>query len=170
VSRKLAEGPSGYYPPALSGQEREIRLSEDIRGLSGFFDLEFDGMRYFRWSGRDSILSLDRKSGQNYLFLLAGSPDLGKPRSLEVIAGGKKSVSIKTGWHTYLVPIFDGSADPREIRLITDPTFRAEGDERELGIMLASAIVLNEPPLKKPNWLYRSYSEVETDCRDLESY
>ena len=36
--------------------------------------------------------------------------------------------------------------------------------------MLASAIVLDEPPLKKPNWLYRSYSEVETDFRELGSY
>lgn len=170
ASRKPAERPSAYYPSALSGQEREIRLSGDIRGLSGFFDLEFDGVRYFRWSGKDSILTLDRKSGQNYLFLLAGSPDVGKPRSLEVIAGGKRSVSIKTGWHTYLVPIFDGSADPREIRLITDPTFEVEGDKRQLGIMLASAIVTDGPPLKKPSWLYNSYSELETDCRDLGSY
>jgi len=170
VSRKLSGGPSAYYPSTLDTEGQEIRLSEDVRELSGFFDLEFDGMRYFRWSGRESILTLNRRPGRNFLFLLIGSPNVGKPRTLEIIAGGDRSVSIKTGWRAYLVPIFDKATDSGEIRLVTDPTFRAEGDERELGIMLASAIVLDEPPLKKPNWLYRSYSEVETDFRELGSY
>jgi SAM-dependent methyltransferase len=170
VSRKLSGGPSAYYQSTLDTEGREIRLSGDVRELSGFFDLEFDGMRYFRWSGRESILTLYRRPGQNFLFLLVGSPNVGKPRTLEIIAGGDRSVSIKTGWRAYLVPIFDKATDCGEIRLVTDPTFRTEGDERELGIMLASAIVLDEPPLKKPNWLYRSYSEVETDCRNPESY
>ncbi len=170
VSRKLVEGPSTYYPSTLNVQGREIGLSEDVRGLSGFFDLEFDGMRYFRWSGRESIVTLDSRPGQNFLFLLVGSPNIGKPRILEITAGGKSSVSIKTGWHAYLVPIFDRTADTGEIRLVTDPPFQVAGDERQLGIMLASAIVTDTPPLKKPSWLYRSYSEVETDYRELGSY
>jgi SAM-dependent methyltransferase len=170
MSQKLSGGPSAYCPATLDTEGREIRLSEDVRELSGFFDLEFDGMRYFRWSGRESILTLHRSPGQNFLFLLVGSPNVGKPRTLKITAGCNRSVSIKTGWHAYLVPIFDRAIDSEEIRLVIDPPFRAEGDERGLGIMLASAIVLDELPLKKPNWLYSSYSEVETDCRDPESY
>jgi SAM-dependent methyltransferase len=170
VSRRVEEEPSAYYPPPLNAQDREIRLSEDVKELTGFFDLEFDGMRHFRWSGKESMLTLDRRPGQNYLFLLAGSPNIGKSRSLEIIAGGKRSVSVKTGWHAYLVPIFGTGADPREIRLIMDPTFQVEGDERQLGIMLASAIVTDKPPLRKPSWLYKSYSEVETDYREAGSY
>jgi hypothetical protein len=36
--------------------------------------------------------------------------------------------------------------------------------------MLASAVIMDKAPLKKPSWLYRSYSEVETDYRELGSY
>jgi SAM-dependent methyltransferase len=169
VSRKV-EGPSACYPPTLNALEKEIHLSEDVKEMSGFFDLEFDGVRYFRWSGKESILTVDRRPGQNYLFLLIGSPDVGKPRTLQITAGAKQRVSIKTGWHAYLVKIFGSTVDDGEIRLGTDPTFQVEGDQRQLGIMLASAIVMDKPPLKKPSWLYKSYSEVETDYCELGSY
>ena len=104
VSQKLSGGPSAYYPSTLDTERREIRLSGDVRELSGFFHLESDGMRYFRWSGRESILTLDRRAGQNLLFLQVGSPNIGKPRTLEITAGSNRSLSIKTGWHAYLVP------------------------------------------------------------------
>jgi len=107
---------------------------------TGWYDLEFDGIRDFRWSSNSSIVLLDSTKNTLRLFMGTDNPD----RIVRFAYNDGKSYEIpaKMGWLYYCVP-YNGQS---ELVIETEP-FTPKNDTRKLGMMVSElSFTDNEHP------------------------
>jgi hypothetical protein len=114
---------------------------------------EHDGLRSFRWMGREAVVRLADVGppGLKYLHLVASHmfPDQPSPR-LEVYVGGRKTGErlVAFQFAPYLFPFKDGGAV--EVRLKVDRIYPVPGDGRDHGIMVSTVSVITPESLAEP--------------------
>jgi len=120
----------------------------------GWYGEEHDGVRAFRWMGRqaDGFLKDISSPAPKYLMITAEHPFKDPPR-LEVFAGAKKigEKTIAQAATSYLFPFEDVGNVTFSFRL--DRTHTVPGDPRELGILAKNAAVVVPAELREPLYL-----------------
>ena len=96
----------------------------------GWYDLECDGVRDFRWSSESSLVSLS--SEENTLKLFMGTDNPNRMISFVYSDGKTYKIPAKAGWVYYCVP-YNGQ---EEVTIETE-TFTPKNDTRKLGMMVA---------------------------------
>jgi len=120
-------------------------FNNNIELINGWFDIENDGIRDFRWSSTDSTFLIKNVSStkSRFIELIIGSPDeciLGVSSKKDTIIYKK----IYSGWRKYVFDLqaFDVEYHENEIMIINFKVNRrvnAPGEARNLGIMIEKA-------------------------------
>lgn len=114
---------------------------------------ENDGVRNFRWMGREAVIRLRDVGppGLKYLHIIASHmfPDQPAPR-LEVFVGGRSSGDriLAFQFAPYLFPFKDGG--DIEVRFKVDRIYPVPGDGRDHGIMVSTVSVVSPADLTEP--------------------
>lgn len=119
----------------------EIRLSPQIKNLADWYDVEWDGLRTFRWSKERSKISVEQDPRFQYLILYIGTPDIGRQRVVTLRGRGNYRIELREGWHRYSVPLAEILEYHGEVEIETCPTFEPDGDPRSLGVMVSEILL-----------------------------
>ena len=96
---------------------------------TGWYSLESDGVRDFRWSSNRSVVPLDSTKNTLRLFMGTDRPDI----VVRFVYNDGKSYEIPTriGWSYYCVP-YNGQSE----LVIETEVFTPSNDSRKLGMMV----------------------------------
>ncbi len=133
---------------------------------TGWHAAEHDGQHAFRWMSREAELRFcqPEKRGEKILRLVAGHSFPPHKPKLKVSVGEKTigEREIESSFSTYL--FFLPEEAEFSLRLNLDRVFHAEGDNRDLGIMVRLAEVVFLEDLKEPvygeGWYYWEKGEL----------
>lgn len=113
----------------------------------GWYELEHDGQRYFRWSSLKSYFKIDDQILSLYengnIVIYTGSLETGYERFITLSGStGKFSHKIFPGWRHYVFPIKEiiGKED-KLINLEVSSPLSIQNDVRELGAMVSGIII-----------------------------
>ncbi|MEJ5166697.1 MAG: hypothetical protein WHV67_06685, partial [Thermoanaerobaculia bacterium] len=119
-------------------KESEIKIGEnDFGRISGFWDLEFDGEKYFKWTKREAQFYLKLK---NKLFLMidrGGNPE--NPVPFRVYIEDKLIFEgfAEAGWKQYSFDIPEEIKRKKPLLKFVTHTFQPLPDTRELGLKIS---------------------------------
>ncbi len=119
---------------------------------AGWYGEEHDGYHPFRWMSREATMRLwiESKKGKRLLEIVAGhsfSPE--KPKLKVFIFGHEVGERlIHSAFSSYFFPLI--GEEEVIVTLSLDHTFRAQGDPRDLGIMVRSIRVIDLEDLREP--------------------
>ncbi len=120
---------------------QEISLADDTLRETGFYDLEREGDRQWRWTTGDGRLALPQRWPEGQACELA--LDVHIPRSLEVWLDDRRLEMDERG-HCSLPP-YHSHIPTAELRL-RSPTIRpGPQDERDLGVQLFGVVIQCQP-------------------------
>lgn len=115
---------------------------------NGWYSLENDEIRNFRWSSTISDLIVENTTG--FLKFFIGSPENKILKIISLETNDEIILKVRNGWHYY-----DVTLKGNTLKLITDK-FKCEADSRDLGIMLSDVEAIEASPdyLKIENGWY----------------
>ena len=105
--------------------------------VEGWYDLESDGVRNFRWSSSRSVIPLSGE--KNTVKLLMGTDVSDRTIMFVFSDGAKYEILSRSGWHNYCVP-YSG----QDSLVIETETFTPSKDTRKLGMMLSKVSFSDE--------------------------
>lgn len=122
-------------------KEYEIKMGEnDFGRISGFWDLEFDGKRYFKWSQRESYFYLKLKNNMVLLIDKGGNPETPVPFRIyqkdELLFEGFSS----SGWNYYSFKIPENLKEKEVVLRFVTHSFQPLPDTRQLGLKISEIL------------------------------
>jgi wyosine [tRNA(Phe)-imidazoG37] synthetase (radical SAM superfamily) len=119
---------------------------------AGWYGEEHDGFQPFRWMAREASLrlSLEPGKGEKFIEIIAGHSFAPEKPKLRVFIDGREAGEreIHPAFSAYLFPL-TGEGEIT-VTLTLNRTFHAQGDGRELGIMVRSIRIINLEELQEP--------------------
>ncbi|MFH1783010.1 MAG: radical SAM protein [Candidatus Omnitrophota bacterium] len=136
---------------------------------SGWYDLECDGEREFRWSSLSSRIKLNKKiNSSDRLLAYIGNPVWSDERVLTVRGSkGEKSCKLIAGWHYYGFET-DSIVDSNDVsvNIEVDKKLNVEKDTRDLGGMINTLRVVNLQEYKEFTSKNKVYLDKKEDKKE----
>lgn len=122
-------------------KEYEIKIGEnDFGRISNFWDLEFDGEKYFKWSKRETFFYIKLKNELILLIDKGGNPENPVPFRIyhneEIIFEG----FAKEGWNNYIFKVPENLKEKEVLLRFVTHSFQPLPDTRELGLKLSEIL------------------------------
>lgn len=143
---KMPEKPIYFYPKfflyeinteTLKNYEY-IKIGEnDFGKISNFWDLEFDGEKYFKWTKRECFFYLKLKNELHLLIDKGGNPEKEVPFRIYF---GEKIIFkgfAKAGWNYYNFSIPEDLKEKELLFKFVTHSFQPPPDTRELGLKIS---------------------------------